>query len=142
MIKLTDYLWVGDSVDEMTAEVDVILNVARNLKPTRGWPKIEYVHVGLVDGPGNMPCAYRAAIFELASMMHRGKRVLICCHEGRSRSLAVAIMYLATLTDHTWDEQVEILQERIEGDLPIPHSAHRAAFLNMNRRVLLNVMEN
>jgi protein-tyrosine phosphatase len=136
-------LWVGNSQDEETAEVDMILNVARDLRPTRGYPKVEYCHVGLVDGPGNPMTAYCAAILALATLKQvcaSNWRILVCCHEGKSRSLAVAVMYLALMGGRSWDEQMTILRERIE-DVPTPHEAHKDMFNLMDRLAMLDVLE-
>lgn len=131
MIRITDKLWVGNSFDERSAEVDAVLNVAKDLRPTRGWPDVEYVHIGLVDGPGNPLSAYCAAVLSLASLLGVGKHVLVNCHEGRSRSVSVAVMYLGLTTARGWDEVMGQLRERFD-NLPEPHESHKAAFNRIN----------
>lgn len=142
MMKFADNLWVGNSRDEQTADVDAVLNVAKDLAPTRGWPKVDYMHVGLVDGPGNPLSAYCAAVLALATLMRTGKRVLVNCHEGRSRSVSVAIMYLALVANcRSWDDQVAVLRERIDSELPVPHPAHREAFDSIDWTSILDACE-
>lgn len=140
MIRISDKLWVGDAHDADHADVGAILNVARDLLGKRGWPTVEYAQVGLVDGPGNSISAYCAATLALVDLMRRCQRVLVHCHEGRSRSLAVAVMYLNTTADRGWDRWLELLRERVDADLPDPHEAHKVAFDKINWRLLDEVI--
>jgi len=147
MIQLARNIWIGDSTDERSANlspfgIDAILNVAHDLQATRGWThKIEYMQVGLIDGPGNPLAAYHAAVLALAALIEH-RRVLICCHTG-GRSLAVALMYLHLSNACSWEEWLTILYERIEeGVLPVVHRAHREAFDRINWRYLANIVEN
>ena len=140
MIKLTDNLWIGNSADEQTADlvgpgIGAILNVAQDLRATRGWggkDRAEYMQVGLIDGPGNPLATYCAATLALYVLLKRS-RVLVCCHTG-SRALTIAVMLVKmnTLTrvadSRGWDDLLAILQERVEGELPAVHKAHREAF--------------
>jgi hypothetical protein len=142
MIKLTDNLWIGDSADEVYADlVDIgaVLNVAQDLQGTRGWMDgVEYMQVGLIDGPGNVPAAYHAAVLALAALLKRN-RTLVCCHTG-GRALAVSLMWLHLTSGRGWDSWLAILCERVEGELPIPHEAHKEAFNRMNWRLLSSVL--
>lgn len=128
LVQLTDDVWVGNSADEKGSDLKgwAALNVAHDLRPTRGWPDVEYAHVGLVDGPGNPPEAYCAAVMALAALIAKGRRVMVCCHTG-SRSVAVVAMYLHSVNGLGWDHNMELLKERAAGDLPEPHRAHREA---------------
>jgi protein-tyrosine phosphatase len=135
MIEITDKLWVGDSSDERTAKVDAVLNVARDMRPTRGWPSVEYVHAGLEDGPGNPPSTYCAAVLSLATLVGAGKHVLVACHSGRSRSLAVAMMYEGMMSGRNWWSVLDQLRERFD-DLPEPHEAHKEAWKRINWEAL------
>lgn len=128
MIQVADRLWVGDSHDAQTADVDCILNVAKDLRCFRGWPTHEYAQVGLVDGPGNGLGQYIAAAFTLHAMMQIGKRVLVHCHEGKSRSMAVALMYLHLYNSRGWNSNLTAIRERVDTNVPDPHDAHRVAF--------------
>lgn len=144
MTQLTDNIWIGCSADEWhvtlhTDKVDAVLNVAHDYQPTRGWKDgIEYMHVGLVDGPGNEPTAYCAAVLALVSLIKRGKRVLVCCHSG-GRAMAVALMYLQSMSERGWDGWWVVLHERVDVDLPVPHEAHRAAFEKIVWRLLASI---
>lgn len=143
MIKVADKIWIGDSDDEQGTNIkmlgiDAILNVAYDLKCSRGWKeKIEYMQVGLIDGPGNLPITYVSAILALISLVDK-HNVLVCCHNG-GRSLAVVIMYLilirGKISDHptflnywtAWDILLEELTNKIP-DLPTIHNSHKEVF--------------
>lgn len=143
MIKLTDKLWIGDSTDgervnSAYVRFDSVLNVAQDLQKSvsRRRHGIEYAQVGLIDGPGNLPAAYCAAVMTLFMLLERGS-CLVYCHSG-GRSLAVAVMYLvlrrgktsnhSTFLNHwlPWDQMIEELRGRV-GNLPDVHSAHKEA---------------
>ena len=148
MIKLTENLWIGDSSDERHADlasldIAAVLNVAHDLGCTRRHPGIgpEYAHVGLVDGPGNTVADYCAAVLALATLVRRRGRVLVCCHSG-GRAMAVALMYLDVVWGmHGWEWCLEILRERVDADLPVPHAAHRAVFERIDVRLLAGLLE-
>jgi hypothetical protein len=122
-----------------------VLNVAQDLQGTRGWhSKVEYMQVGLINGPGNELSAYTAAVLALSALLRRGN-VLVCCHDA-DRSLAVVIMYLIAKrgkrSDNpglfnrwtTWDDMLDELIERVARDgraLKEPHESHRAAADNL-----------
>ena len=145
MIKLTDRIWIGGSTDEMSIEVTRLritglLNVAQDLQGMRGWGYyIDYAQTGLIDGPGNPPSAYCAAILMLHTLIDRHDRVMVFCHNG-GRSLAVATMYLiikrGKVSDHPtflnywtpWDKMLDELAKTAEQPLPEPHRAHRRGF--------------
>ena len=139
MIQITDALYIGDSHDEAHANLDMlqieaILNVAQDLHGTRGWTdRVEYMQVGLIDGPGNPLSAYYAATLALATLLKRS-RVLVCCHSG-GRSLAVAIMHMNMTYKRSWSEQFDVLRERLDTELPSVHVAHELAFNKMNWRL-------
>lgn len=132
MIRIADNLWVGNSIDGQAAKVDAVLNVATDLHVKRGWPDVVYAQVGLIDGPGNPLSAYYAAVLALASLVRPDKHVLVHCHEGKSRSVAVALMYRHAVTGRGWDNLLSLVRERVEIDVPNPHEAHRAAFERMD----------
>lgn len=148
MIRLTEHIWLGVAADEAwadlrAAKVGAILNVAVDLLPTRGWRQdLWYMHVGLVDGPGNPTAAYVAAVLALATLLERSD-VLVCCHSG-SRSLVVAAMYMNATAWHQreLDACVDVLFERGADVNLIPevHEAHAEAFGRMNWRLLERLM--
>jgi len=144
MIRLTDTLWIGDSTDEQTANLGIagigaILNVAQDLQATRGWKNgVEYMQVGLIDGPGNPLTAYYAAVLALTSILNNGS-VLVCCHTG-GRALAVAMMYLNATVDRSWNDWLRLLSERTDVELESPNDAHKEAFECVNWRWLVRMV--
>lgn len=130
ILRLADGLWVGDSAAEERGPLEffgisAVLNVAKDMPCTRLWPNFESVHVGLVDGPGNEPALYCAAVFALHALL-RGRSTLVCCHSG-SRALAVGTMYLAAARDQDWDSVVQSIAELVDSELPPVHPAHKIA---------------
>ena len=71
MMRVLENVWVGNSRDEcIIRDIDAILNVAVDLEPSRNLSDgVEYVHVGLVDGPGNPPEMYVAAVMALVALV-------------------------------------------------------------------------
>lgn len=140
MIRLQDRLYVGDS--SVSARelrrygIGALLNVAHDLKGDMGWPDIEYMQVGLIDGPGNSQAAYAAAVLALNTLVAKHNTVVFC-HSG-GRAMAVATMHMNLGADRNWDELAEIANERIGTNVKIPevNEAHRAAFDKMKWNVL------
>ena len=145
MIGLAPGLWIGDSADEEHADLDWyrvtgVLLVAHDLDSTRGWEYgLEVMHVGLIDGPGNEPVVYSAAVLALVALMSRHKQVVVIDHHG-SRALVVAMMWL-NLTggkyrpdplswSHwmTWDEKIAEVGPSLLDHIPAPHAAHIQVF--------------
>lgn len=144
MIQVDAGLWVGDShdgdrADESDVSFGAVLCVAQDLEGLVGWGLgIEYMQVGLIDGPGNVMAAYHAAVLALVVLMRRHEVVLVYCHTG-GRALAVAIMYLCLTGWRGWGWWENALRENND-DLPQVHEAHRAAFDKINWRLLNNAM--
>lgn len=93
--KITDQVSIGDSSDARHADnklFDSTLNVAIDLDIQDGF---RWRHkVGLLDGPGNHPATFFAAVVLLDSLVKSGKRVLVHCHAGQSRSVMVVAAWL------------------------------------------------
>ncbi len=149
MIKFADNLWVGDSgchKNVGAVGAGAVLNVACDLEPSARFrfADVEYAQVGLVDGPGNEVGAYSAAVLTLVTLLKRHKVTVVYCHEGKSRSVAVGVMYLTlvggkrrsrpTAWSHwpEWDEQVAAVEERVGIHLPEVHEAHVEAYSEMS----------
>lgn len=161
LIEVATNLWIGNSDEEgmivhHRPMMDAVLITAHDMVPTNDWKdKIEYMHVGLVDGPGNPLAAYHAAVLALVALVKRGEgqKVLICDHDG-GRSLAVVIMYLYLLGEGpSWDEAVDRMMDA-EEEQPKPHdarcealerlghkdNAHRKAFFLMDWGMMSHVL--
>lgn len=148
MIHLDECLYIGNTGDVMQVDRTYnLLDVAQDLQCVLGWNTngIEFMQVGLIDGPGNPPAAYVAAAGALSVLMGRARarpasdegwvqrRTLVFDHEG-GRALVVAIIYLNVVyrrdlpAPEVWDWWLGMLQERVDMGLPVPHPAHREAF--------------
>lgn len=74
------------------SEFDVIVNVAKDAPDFGGY------HFCLVDGPGNKQSEMDAAIACVEEQIRSGKRVLVHCVAGRSRSVTVTAAALSRTT--------------------------------------------
>lgn len=147
MTEVVKNLWVGNSeaekwIDRHGVSITGVLVTAHDMAPVNDWRRgIEYMHVGLMDGPGNLLSAYHSAVLALSTLVkkHKDNPVLVCCHNG-SRSLAVVVMYLYLIgAAPSWDECMERL--RIRPDLPKVHGIHRSAFFLMDWGMMTRVLD-
>lgn len=108
MDKIRDNIYIGNSHDAQhekpalkAAGITAILNVAWDLtNKTTTHNEFKMCKVGLVDGNGNNPIIALAAVMTLQGLLQAGERVLIHCHEGKSRSVAVTAAYLVAEGEH------------------------------------------
>lgn len=93
--KVTDQVYIGDSADARrisNGDYDATLNVAIDFDWRDGF---KWRHkVGLLDGPGNDPLTFFAATVLLESLVRSGKRVLVHCGAGMSRSVMVVAAWM------------------------------------------------
>lgn len=143
MIRLTDNLWIGNATTKVdiihAVDIGAILNVAQDLHGVTGWPEVEYMQVGLIDGPGNPTSAYYAAILALVTLLNRYNQVMMFCHGG-SRSTAIAVMHANLTSGLGFDRCLSMTQERVDIDLPTPHQAHKDAFDMIDWTLLRRLM--
>jgi hypothetical protein len=126
-------VYLGDSHDAefLPPAVDAILNVAFDLRNHHQWNRVHLAQCGLIDGPGNSLAAYYSAVLQLGALLQLGKTVLVHCHKGESRSVAVIIFYLHAVNGEGWDANLARIQEAIAPrviPLTAPNPAHRLAF--------------
>lgn len=93
--QITPQIFIGDSDDGRRADskrFDAVLNVAIDFDWRDGF---KWRHkVGLFDGPGNHPGTFFAAVVLLDALVKSGKRVLVHCGAGMSRSVMVVSAWL------------------------------------------------
>lgn len=107
MNKITDQIWIGNSQDAKNAEalraqgIRNILNVAEDLPAALTWKDgFTHYHVGICDGP-NEPELYEGALQVLRFITKdSGRKVLVHCHEGRSRSVFITAAHLVKHCNH------------------------------------------
>ena len=122
---ITDRIAIGNRHEAADIEmlqansITAVLNVAYDLdlrypnldsSPYRF--AIEYHKVGLIDGPGNEATTLAAAVYVLAQLLARHKRVFVHCHAGISRSTTVVSTYLAHTELINFDDALAIVQSR------------------------------
>jgi hypothetical protein len=107
---ITDRIAIGNSCDARAPKgVDATINVAVDLHISEDF---EWRHkVGLIDGPGNHPQTFMAAVLLLDALMEEGKKVLVHCHAGRSRSVMVISTWLAWREGRSFDVTLKAIQK-------------------------------
>jgi len=74
--------------------------------------EIEYQKVGLIDGRGNKPSTFAAAVYMLDQLLERHDKVLAHCHAGVSRSPVVVATYLSQINGISFDEALNLVREK------------------------------
>jgi len=92
---ITDQIAIGNYLDAAAppAGVDALLCLKADCCD-EGREDVEVLCIPLVDGPGNDPRDVREAVRVIADVVAAGERILVHCHAGRSRSVAVVARYL------------------------------------------------
>jgi protein-tyrosine phosphatase len=112
---ITDKIGIGDSSDgrQPASSIESILNVAVDLDipPTQG--NVYRHKVGLLDGPGNDDCLLISSVLVLHALNKRHNRILVHCHEGKSRSVMVVAAYVSIVGNMEFDRVLkDIMQVR------------------------------
>ena len=120
---ITDRIAIGNRHEAADIEmlqangITAVLNVAYDLdirlpsldsSPYRF--AIEYHKVGLIDGFGNEATTLAAAVYMLAQILDRHKKVFVHCHAGISRATTVVSLYLAETEDISFNDALAIVQ--------------------------------
>lgn len=119
MNQITDQIWIGNSGDARNADalraagITHILNVAEDLVPHLGWKEgFTHFHIGLRDDT-NHHSFYVSAIQALIGIVRLGHKVLVHCHEGRSRSVYVVACYLSQNSENaSIEDNVALIREK------------------------------
>src|SRR5262245_15992150 len=114
---ITDAIAVGNIEDALalsTAEaaaVDSVLCLSGF--PTLSYlPHLHWRGVSMVDGPGNDPGLFLQALDAIHAAVDSGRRILVHCMAGRSRSVLVVALYLAVTRGVPLEEAIRIVGER------------------------------
>lgn len=101
MSRVYDWLYLGsmyDAIDSIflyTKEIDVIINVARELKDIKYPKDVEIYFFPFDDAPWEHIDGHFDSVYMLMELSRlKGKRVLIHCKAGISRSASFVIYYL------------------------------------------------
>lgn len=133
MDKILPNLYVGNSADAQADKVlkaegiRAILNCAFDLHIKQDPALWMSTTVGLVDGPGNNPMIYDLAADTLQFFLEAGGCVFVHCHEGKSRTIAVVLMWMLKYGKKwaSFKEALDFVRAKREINL---HPAH-ASFL-------------
>lgn len=134
MNQITENIWIGNSQDARNASalksagITHILNCAEDLPPALGW-KDGFVnfHCGLCDGE-NPSAFYRGGIEILKGILDGSDhKVLVHCHEGRSRSVYIVACYMVC-SDISDDIQSALQLIMEKGRDASVHTGHAKSF--------------
>ena len=91
---ITDQIAIGNFADarELSAAIDAVLCLKHGCCDDR--EDVDAICIPLVDGSGNSRIAVREAITYIHEVIVSGRRILVHCHAGRSRSVVVVARYL------------------------------------------------
>lgn len=103
MNEITPGLWVGDWKAARDSSGFHIVTVAGDS------PFIGDEHFKLVDGPGNSHDEFRSAVSAVVAAHVSGKKVLVHCIAGQSRSAAVVVSALMAIHAINWCEAYDLL---------------------------------
>jgi len=123
---ITDRIAIGNRRDAMNFDslvsngIDAVLNVAYDLDISyfefyheKEYKfEVEYQKVGLIDGPGNKPSTFAAAVYMLDQLLERHDKVLVHCHAGVSRSASVVATYLSQVNGISFEEAINLVKEK------------------------------
>jgi protein-tyrosine phosphatase len=95
-------LFIGNADDAMsnlhlqTYNINAVVNTALDLD-TPFFDHIRHYKIGLLDGPGNKFYDYWISAILVMSLLEDSKTVLVHCHEGKSRSVAIVLIVVSLM---------------------------------------------
>ena len=113
---VTDEIAIGDSQDARGITQDkfdaalcvaIDLDICDKVDPEVRSYNVRRHKVGLYDGPGNHVLTFVSAVLLLEALVNQGKRVLVHCHAGQSRSPMVAAAWVAYKGRSSLDDALE-----------------------------------
>lgn len=107
MIKLFNWLWIGDYKDltEQYDKLDCIYVGSQRLPSP-----IQCSYIQLQDEPILQKKEIQKAVIELKNFFTDGRKVLICCDAGMSRSPYIVARFICYMLDCDMDTAYDMLQ--------------------------------
>ncbi len=118
--KITEQIYVGDSRSAReegilrSNGITAVVNMAKDLNDP-WFPGIKSYKIGLMDGPDpDNYVGYYLGASTCIEILYLGvqEKVLIHCHEGRSRSAAICCIVMAELHGYTLEGAEKELKEK------------------------------
>lgn len=112
---ITPNIALGDWTDAQSMPrdgVDRVLNVAREVPVEHALPCL---HINLIDGYPIAPDVFKKAFVYLAKGDTKGKKTLVHCAVGHSRSAAIVAMYLAIKYKTSFDQALAFVKSKRPG---------------------------
>jgi protein-tyrosine phosphatase len=115
---ITDRIGIGDSSDgrQVPPIFEAVLNVAVDLDIPSTQGNFYRHKVGLLDGPGNDDGLLIAGALVLHALNKRHNRILVHCHEGKSRSVMVVSAYVSIVGNMEFDKVLRDIMKVREVD--------------------------
>lgn len=83
--------------------ITAVINLAQDLNDP-WWGGLLSIKIGLTDGSSNSSSTYHLAVSTVLQLLLDGHTVLLHCHEGRSRTAAIATMIISRLEGISLEE--------------------------------------
>jgi len=108
---ITPQIAIGNFLDaqQVSSEVDAILCLKERCCDM-GRTDVDVLSIPLIDGGGNDKRKIADAIAYIQDVAAAGERILVHCHAGRSRSVAVVVRYLMETQGLTSDKALAIVK--------------------------------
>lgn len=120
MHQIIEHIAVGNAADaaKPSTLITVLLNVASELKiePPAGLP---YHRIPLREYAEADPILLDEAV-SWVEQYAPGNHLLICCREGKGRSVSVVLAYLCVTKGMTYQEALDVVSQRRPGASPLP----------------------
>ncbi len=112
---ITPHIAIGNYLDARGGppEITAILCLKPGC-PCEERDDIPVLAIPLVDGPGNPALSVEDAVDFIADMVEDGERLLVHCHAGRSRSVAIVARHLMLAGNLTASEALAAISARRE----------------------------
>ena len=114
---ITNNIAIGNyldaSVDDLAFQVDAVLCLKENCC-NEDRTDVDVLCVPLIDGSGNNPRDIREAVQYVRDIISANERILVHCHAGRSRSVAIVARYLTETTGISRQAALDLISSKRE----------------------------